>query len=197
MSKRSICTRCERPVKTCLCADIVELSCDYHLYILQDPKEAKHALSSAPILAKSIQGAQLLIGEQFDPTSLFGQQWKTDCLLIFPDENSLTAAEAVKLGVKNLILLDGTWRKVSRMLHLNPWLVEIPSLAISASNMSEYQIRKSPREDGLATIEAAVVALNNLQPQQDFTPILGAFRKMIQLQIDAMGKETFKKNYPN
>lgn len=50
MSKRTRCAHCERPTKTCLCADIVELSCNYQLIILQDPKEAKHALSSAPIL---------------------------------------------------------------------------------------------------------------------------------------------------
>jgi len=195
MSKRPICPRCERPLKTCLCDDLIELSCDYQLVILQDPKEAKHALSSAPILARSIEAAKLVIGEQFDPIEILGENWQLESLLVFPSEDSLPPEEAIQLNIKNLILLDGTWRKVSRLLHLNPWLTEIPSIAIKPSHGSEYTIRKSPREDGLSTIEAAVQVLNGLHKEKDFTPILAAFHKMIQLQINAMGKNTFNKNY--
>jgi len=195
MSKRLICSGCERPLKTCLCDDLVELSCNYQLIILQDPKEAKHALSSAPLLARSIIGAKLIVGEQFDPETILGKNWKDESVLVFPTDNSLTASKASTLDFKHLILLDGTWRKVARLLHLNPWLAEIPSLAIEANNNSEYTIRKSPREDGLSTIEAAVQVLNGLHEKKDFTPILAAFHKMIQLQINAMGKGTFNKNY--
>jgi len=195
MPKRSICPDCERPKKTCLCSEIVQLSCDYQLVILQDPKEAKHALSSAPILAKSITGARLIIGEIFDPVNLMGKNWQYESLLVFPSDDSLSSTEAAQLKFKYVILLDGTWRKVSRLLHLNPWLTKIPSIAIKATNASEYKIRKSPREDGLSTIEAAVSVLNDLQAEKDFSPILTAFRKMIALQIMAMGSDTFKSNY--
>jgi len=195
MSKRPICPDCKRPLKTCLCAEIVKLSSAYQLIILQDPKEAKHALSSAPILTKSIMGAQLFIGEQFDPVELLGKNWQQESLLVFPNEDSLTGTQAEKLSFKYLILLDGTWRKVSRLLHLNPWLTQIPSIAIQATNASEYQIRKSPRDDGLSTIEAAVEVLNSLEPEKDFKPILNAFHKMIDYQIKAMGLSTFQHNY--
>jgi DTW domain-containing protein YfiP len=195
MSKRPSCPDCKRPLKTCLCADIVQLSCDYQLIILQDMKEAKHALSSAPILAKSIVGARLITGDTFDPVALLGKNWQYESLLVFPNDDSLSGTLASQLNFKHVILLDGTWRKVSRLLHLNPWLTQIPSIAIQATNASEYQIRKSPREDGLSTIEAAVSVLNDLHTGKDFSPILAAFRKMIALQITAMGKETFKSNY--
>lgn len=197
MSKRPLCIDCQRPIKTCLCADIVQLSCDYQLIILQDPKEAKHALSSAPILAKSITEARLIIADQFDPIALLGENWQQESLLVFPSDNSLNGQQAKKLKFKYLILLDGTWRKVTRLLHLNPWLTQIPSIAIASSNASEYLIRKSPRSDGLSTIEAAESILNSLHTEKDFSPILGAFRKMIDLQIIAMGEQTFKSNYPN
>jgi DTW domain-containing protein YfiP len=196
MSIRKFCSSCERPIKTCLCDAITRLNCNYQLIILQDPKEAKHALSSAPILAKSIQSARLVIGELFNPIELLGDDWKENTLLVFPSEKSLTNEQAVKKHFKYLILLDGTWRKVARLIHLNPWLVDLPCIAINPSSVSEYQIRKSPRDDGLSTIEAAVHILNALHPDKDFSPILNAFRKMIQYQIDAMGLETFNKNYP-
>ncbi|MBL4882274.1 MAG: DTW domain-containing protein [Oleispira sp.] len=195
MSKRKICSSCERPIKTCLCYVITQLSCNYQLIVLQDPKEAKHALSSAPILVKSIKGARLVIGEQFNPFELLDDDWQENSLLVFPSDKSLTSGQAIQKTYKHLILLDGTWRKVARLMHLNPWLTELPCIAINSSNESEYQIRKSPREDGLSTIEAAVHILNGLQPDKDFSPILNAFRKMIQYQIDAMGEATFDKNY--
>ena len=72
MSKRKLCHHCERPIKTCLCDVMTCLDCDYELVILQDPKEAKHALSSAPILAKSITGARLIIGDTFNPEEVLG-----------------------------------------------------------------------------------------------------------------------------
>jgi DTW domain-containing protein YfiP len=195
MSKRAQCPHCERPIKTCLCDDIVKLKCAYQLIILQDPTEAKHALSSAPILAKSIVGAQLIIGDLFDPFELLGKNWQQESLLVFPNADSLSSPQAGKIRIKYLILLDGTWRKVSRLLHLNPWLMKIPSIAIRPTHISEYKIRKSPREDGLSTIEAAVSILNDLHADKNFSPILPAFRKMIELQITAMGIDKFQNNY--
>lgn len=195
MSKRSLCSLCERPKKTCLCDDIIQLSCDYKLIILQDPKEAKHALSSAPLLEKSILHAKRFIGDTFDPIALLGNNWKNNSLLIFPKDDGLSQDQAMRPDFKYLILLDGTWRKVARMMHLNPWLSELPCFAIDPTSASQYRIRKSPREDGLSTIEAAVEVLNNLHTERSFDPILGAFNKMIELQIHAMGIATFQKNY--
>jgi DTW domain-containing protein YfiP len=146
-------------------------------------------------LAKSIVGSCLVIGELFDPTELLGDNWKESSLLVFPGDHSLSSGQAIQKNYKHLILLDGTWRKVARLMHLNPWLTELACIAINSTNESEYQIRKSPREDGLSTIEAAVHTLNGLQLDKDFSPILGAFRQMIQYQVDAMGKATFDKNY--
>lgn len=195
MSKRAICSHCERPVTTCLCDAMTSLTSQYQVVILQDPKEAKHALSSAPLLAKSIVGTRLIIAECFDPVTLFGEDWQSQCLLVFPAETSLEIQQAQKNNYTYLILLDGTWRKVNRMLHVNPWLKQLACIAVEARHNSDYIIRKSPRSDGLSTIEAAASILNTLEPETDFTPILNAFHKMIRLQINAMGTTTFKKNY--
>ena len=165
--------------------------------ILQDEKEAKHALSSAPILEKSIVGAVRLVGEYFDPLSILGPDWRAETVLVFPAENAVTADQLESKNIKNIILLDGTWRKVARLMYLNSWLAEVPCVAIQATKTSQYKIRKSPRQDGLSTIEAAVAALNGLVSESDYSAILPAFYKMIDLQIEAMGAETYQKNYPS
>tara|TARA_R110001592_G_scaffold63585_7_gene194891 strand:+ start:5504 stop:6025 length:522 start_codon:yes stop_codon:yes gene_type:complete len=171
------------------------MTCPYRLIILQDVKEAKHALSSAPILEKSIAGAVRVVGDDFDPTVILGQAWQEESVLVFPSERAITADQLVGKNIKNLVLLDGTWRKVARLIHLNPWLRDLPCIAIQAEIASQYKIRKSPRVDGLSTIEAAVAALNSLLPDQDYSAILPAFFKMVDLQIEAMGSATYQKNY--
>jgi DTW domain-containing protein YfiP len=196
MVKRAVCEGCERPLKTCLCDTLVTMTCPYRLIILQDLKEAKHALSSAPILEKSIAGAVRMVGEDFDPAVIIGQAWQQESVLVFPAERAITADQFAGKNIKNLILLDGTWRKVARLVHLNPWLTALPCIAVHAEMASQYKIRKSPRADGLATIEAAVAVLNSLLPDQDYSAILPAFFKMVDLQIEAMGPTTYKKNYP-
>ena len=125
-----------------------------------------------------------------------GPDWRKRCLLIFPGENPLSAAQAQQRQFSQILLLDGSWRKVRRLLHLNPWLTELPCLAITPSAPSQYRIRKSPRSDGLSTVEAAVAALNALDHRSNYTDILAAFDQMIDYQIAAMGAATFRKNYP-
>ncbi len=197
MSKRATCPHCERPQTTCICDALVTMDCAYQIIILQDPTEAKHALSSAPILAKSILNTKLLIGEVFDPEMIIGADWRSRSLLVFPTENSVSAESARASQLNTIILLDGTWKKARRLMHLNPWLRELPTFALQPDQPSSYKIRKSPRADGLSTIEAAVCVLNELQPDKEFSGILAAFHKMIDLQIAAMGPETFKRNYAN
>ncbi len=197
MSKRATCPNCERPQATCICDALVTMDCAYQIIILQDPTEAKHTLSSAPILAKSIRNTKLLIGEVFDPQKIIGADWRSRSLLVFPTENSVSAESARASQLNTIILLDGTWKKARRLMHLNPWLRELPTFALQPDQPSSYKIRKSPRADGLSTIEAAVCVLNELQPDKEFSGILAAFHKMIDLQIAAMGPETFKRNYAN
>ncbi len=196
MSTRPVCPDCQRPRKTCLCAYTLRRRSDYPLVILQHPTEARHALSSAPLLARAIEGSSLVVGEVFDPELILGSQWRQDTLLVYPGENAVGAETLSPGWVRQLLLLDGTWRKVARLIYLNPWLKTLPCLALQPAEGSRYRIRKSPRVDGLATIEAGVAALNALHPGEDYRDILGAFHKMIELQLAAMDPAVARANYP-
>ena len=195
MTKRAICPACERPLATCLCAYLTPVVAPLDVLILQDPKEAKHALSSAPIIEKSLINCQRVIGEQFEPAQLLGPDWQDTALLLFPSEQASDIKPGMDINNKTLIVLDGTWKKAARLMHLNPWLSEIAHIRIAAQNESQYKIRKSPRSDGLSSIEATVAVLNSLSQSQDYDVILPAFEKMIDYQIQAMGAETYNKNY--
>lgn len=195
MTPRPTCNACDRPLSTCLCDAIVRRHSRYQLTVLQHPKEADHALSSAPLVQRSIIGSRLLRGEHFDPDTILGQRWEHECLLLYPGGPTITASQARSSDRQHLIVLDGTWRKTAKILHLNPWLGELPRLALQPNAPSRYRIRKAPRPDSLSTIEATAEALNMLHGNTEFTAILGAFERMIDQQIEAMGKATFKRNY--
>jgi hypothetical protein len=88
----------------------------------------------------------------------------------------------------NIILLDGTWRKAYKILQLNPWLLNLPSLHLTFEGKSQYTIRKSSRPDSLSTLEAAAYSLQALEPELDIAPIFKVFNAMVQQRLDAMPK---------
>ena len=152
------------------------------LIIWQDPTEAKHKLSTAPLLNLSITNSRLLVADELTPEQVFGSDNLVGCALLYPlDQGAVVTAEH-KAEVQKLLILDGTWRKVRRLLHLNPWLEQLPYIALHPEYQSQYRIRKSPREDGLSTIEAGVAALSWLDQQQDYLPVLNVLEKMVSLQ---------------
>lgn len=195
MSPRPHCQVCNRPQKTCLCDVIVKCRSKINVVILQDPKESRHALSSAPLLHRCIEDSRLIVGEHFEPREILGPDWRRQCLLVFPGDHAISPEQAKQGTFSQLLLIDGSWRKVARLFHLNPWLNDLPRIAIHPAAPSNYRIRKSPRSDGLSTLEAAVSALNILDEDTDYGVILPAFTRMIDLQINAMGKATYTRNY--
>ena len=198
MTKRETCNNCLRPLSTCLCAELVSLSSSFQVIVLQDSKESKHALSSTPLLIKQLKNSKLVIGDSFTPEEILGNNWQETSALIFPDLISSENYSKKALNqphLKSIILLDGTWKKVRRLIHLNPWLNDLPRISIDNPPQGKYRIRKSEFKDGLATIEAAVSVLNQLESTDQYNQLLNAFNLMIQQQIDAMGMETFLKNY--
>jgi DTW domain-containing protein YfiP len=82
-----------------------------------------------------------------------------------------------------LVVLDGTWRKSLKMLHLNPVLATLPRLVLPAQGPSRYLIRKARRPDQLSTLEATCVALAGLEQQAPrYEPLLTAFDEFVAAQ---------------
>ena len=62
--KRAMCPRCERPETVCLCDAMVQVNSPVEVIIWQDPTEARHKLSTAPLLHKSLPGSRLLVADE-------------------------------------------------------------------------------------------------------------------------------------
>lgn len=196
MGKRAICQRCLKALPACICATIKTIENQHFLHILQDPSEEKKAVGTARILALSLTNSKICVGEQFD-ASLFALD---NTYLLFPDDSAVPAEQLCNSENINsdsqFILLDGSWKKAYKLLMSNPFLQSLPKVAIKNESKSAYRIRKSPREDGLATVEAGYYLLSQLENNSEkFKPLLESFAYMIDYQIAQIPADIYQKHY--
>lgn len=194
---RPRCKRCLRPASHCLCADISLLANRTRVLVLQHPDEARHPLNTARLAVLGLQHAELLVGVAFPQLQEIIAAAQPACLL-FPTEKQDTASPVARAdgsGSSLLIVPDGTWRKARQILRANPVLDTLPRLSLVPGEPSEYRIRKATQPAAVSTIEAIVQALEILEPQGDFQPLLRPFRVMVQQQIDAMGEDVYRRNH--
>lgn len=170
---------------------------------MQHPLEVGNAKGSARLLHLSLPESRLVVGETFPEHELqallhapsYPQQSGharpghaiRHAILLYPD-----SAESKASGISQpplvdqawlrepaqlrLVVLDGTWRKSRKMLHLNPLLQALPRLPLRNPAPSQYLIRKAHQPHQLSTLEATCFALMQLeQSDEKYQPLLAAF----------------------
>ncbi|RJG13875.1 DTW domain-containing protein [Pseudomonas cavernicola] len=195
---RPQCPRCSRPTSHCLCPLIPALDSRTRVLILQHPSEVKHALNTARLAALGLINAELVVGEVFTDLAVLLEQPGHQACLLFPGELAQPLSEyaAAREGAPLLLVVpDGTWRKASKLLHLNPALAALPRVTLPQGASSRYRLRKAPMAGALSTIEAIVQALEIIEAPAGFADLLRPFEVLIEGQIAAMGEETFRRNH--
>lgn len=96
-------------------------------------------------------------------------QWQA--YVVFPGEYAAPARvvhcvqppEPVAAGTAKrplFILLDGTWAEARKMFGRSPCLDHLPVLSLQPDQISNYQLRRSRRDDHFCTSEVAALCLN-------------------------------------
>ncbi|QIZ77965.1 tRNA-uridine aminocarboxypropyltransferase [Ferrimonas lipolytica] len=189
MTKRQQCRNCQRPTKVCLCNQISAVSHRTPVHVLMHPSEQGNAKGTAVVLCLGLEQGNLWVGEQPSDFSELQQQLALGpqpAMLLYPDDNATAIeqlTEATAIG--QLVVLDGTWRKTHKMLQLNPWLQQLPTVSFSNAPQGDYQIRKANRDDSLSTLEAVAYALEQIE-QCDTAPLYRSFDAIKQAQLAYM-----------
>ncbi len=166
------------------------------MLILQHPLEVTQAKGTARLLHMSLPGSRMVTGEMFDEHLFKGGRH----VLLYPDTpqaglpaaRSLSAEELTDLNSLCLVVLDGTWRKSLKMLHMNPVLQKMPRLSLKNLPASNYRIRKARLLHQLATLEATCAALAELEGNAGkFEPLLDAFDGFVGQQMWQRTGSTF------
>ncbi|KAK9089681.1 hypothetical protein Scep_028763 [Stephania cephalantha] len=128
---------------------------------------------------KQLGGGEISEDEEFEISVPPGSA------LLYPTKKAVGAAAGFDFEVKNLIVLDGTWKKAKRLYHENPWLKLLPHLKLDPDRMSLYgEVRHQPKAGCLSTIESIVFALKVFGEDGDgLDDLLEVFKSMIGDQI--------------
>ena len=186
-----MCAHCLRAQPACICRWVAALAPTVELLILQHPLEVDNAKNSARLLQLSVASSVMVTGEAFAPgalAALLDAGGRTPVLL-YPDtagEPATVPAPGVLAvpGNLRLVILDATWRKSRKMLHLNPALQRLPRYTLRAMPPSHYRIRKAHAPDQLSTLEAAAYAVMQLENSIDVQPLLAAFDGFVGQRLD-------------
>ena len=211
---RVYCCGCQLPQAACLCAYVYPQPCPMPTIIYQHPLEAKHAKSTVPLLRLCLSNIGIEVGEQLTPPTALntGDWW-----LLYPDANAVdldllcskqlramlsentqsTGVQEKNLQAKKqlggLIVLDGTWRKTRLLLHLNPWLNDLPKLTFSQAPKSGYAMRKGPGGQALSTLESVSHVFNRLCPEFLTAPL----HALLAARVRQFQAQTRPTNTPN
>lgn len=181
--RRPICPACHLPQRTCLCAWLRPTPNAVEVLILQHPLEANQAKGSARLLALSLQRCRMVVAEALDAAAL--ADWLGpddtaigDTVLLYPATASAPGPIAEPTVMpRRLVVLDATWRKSLRLLHLNPRLQALPRWPLVDPPAARYgALRKAALPQQLSTLEATCLALAQIEADAPrYAPLLDAF----------------------
>ncbi len=173
---RLFCRRCRRPSSGCYCALLEPFQSEPRFIILTEPREAKHRLGTARMAHLCLANSSLYEGVNFsddervnreidDPgnypvllylspaaINLSRLSW-SERQPLFPDDRKLI-----------VLVLDGTWKSVRKMIRLSKNLARLPKICFDPPTPSAYRIRREPRPDCYSTIEAIHQVIELLTP---------------------------------
>ncbi|MEH6950584.1 tRNA-uridine aminocarboxypropyltransferase [Nitrobacter sp. NHB1] len=197
------CQRCHKPLALCICDSVEPIRNRTSLLILQHPQEQDRALGTARLTALHFQDAVLKIGlswpslsralgrPEHDPSrwavlylgSARVDDLNTDRAIVAIDRKGEMEdnQRAILADIEGLVLLDGTWSQAKALWWRNAWMLKCQRIILGPRQPSRYgKLRKEPRRDGLATIEAAAMMLAGLENRPDIeTTLLASFERML------------------
>jgi hypothetical protein len=184
---RPTCLRCLRPAPACVCLPGAPLASRTRVAILQHPREARLAICSAWMTRLALANAELHRGVRFGDVARVRQlAGSPGAALLFPGAGAIPATAWAASPPPVLLVIDGTWHQAERMLLANPFLAELPRMAVTPDGPSGYgELRREPGPGTLPTIEAVALALGALEGDPArFEPMRRAFRRAVEQQLE-------------
>ncbi|MEI6985536.1 MAG: tRNA-uridine aminocarboxypropyltransferase [Rhodospirillaceae bacterium] len=198
------CARCRKSEALCVCAAMMPVLTRINTVILQHPQERTEELGSGWIAHCQLKRSVLRIGLSWpslkrviDDESVEMKRWgvlylgaakeapqpgEPELLVLGSKGERLPDAAATLRALTGIILLDGTWSQAKALWWRNPWLLKAHRLVLNPNTRSHYgKLRREPRRESLAVIEAAAFALARLEAQPELEArILAPFNLLVE-----------------
>ncbi|MGC3999226.1 MAG: tRNA-uridine aminocarboxypropyltransferase [Anaeromyxobacter sp.] len=184
---RELCRRCLRPRAACVCEGLVPAPSRTRVVLLQHPREARVAICSARLARVALENAELHQGVVFAGHARLAEVLaQPDGALLYPGPDAVPATARAGDPPRHLVVIDGTWLQVERMLRDNPQLAALPKLSVVPDGAEGYGLlRREPEAHCMSTIDAVALALGALERDPArFEPMRAAFRRMVAKQLE-------------
>lgn len=205
--RKQYCFSCMRPIKNCLCADILSFSPKINVVILIHPMEAKkEKLGTGRLSHLFLKNSKLIQGINFTNDSEVNsliEDSHNACYLLYPGEQSVNlslssesvAQSPLAADYKNqkniyVFVIDGTWPCAKKMMKESKNLHSLKRISFNVEKKSMFAIKEQPGDFCLSTIESIHLMLELLEKNQLENPMpnrdqmLAVFQKMIDFQLE-------------
>ena len=196
------CAECGKPEPLCICGSLTPVENTIEVLILQHPQEQDRLLGTARLTALQLARATLKIGLSWPSlTKALGREvdparWAilylgsakvadldTDRDVVAIDRKGELeyGQNAILNNLEGVVLLDGTWSQAKALWWRNAWMLKCQRVILGPKSLSLYgKLRREPRSDGLATIEATALLLAKLEKKPEIADaLLAAFERML------------------
>lgn len=203
ISTPDLCPACEKPAGLCICEAVAPIDNAIEVIVLRHPQEQDRVLGTARILALQLKNSSVktglswpnlakLVGRAADPrrwgvlylgtAKSSAPQGNRVLSAVTKDGEPLPDQDAVLSSLEGIILLDGNWAQAKALWWRNAWMLKCRRIVLSPRNPSLYgNLRREPRRESISTIEAAALALAELQAEPDLAErILPPFRLLLE-----------------
>lgn len=187
---RPTCLKCFRPCSHCLCDAVPPFEAHCNVLILQHPAERRKYYSTAKLVTNLISNSKRLRGIEFSEEQIASQFNAQNTYLLYPSSEAIDCVDLPLQHDDTVIVVDGTWVEARKILHKSPHLRSFQHLTFQAPLVSNYQIRKQPKENYLSTIESIGhllrlnAAANHLDHKlAEYQKLFDVFTKMVEQQL--------------
>ncbi len=181
------CPRCALHTSACPCALLPSLPVKTHFVIVRHAREAHKSSNTARWVALLVPNVELLGWSGRPDATQLGDVGRPGDWLLFPQEQTPQGSAPAAARPERLVVLDGTWRQVRRMLRALPALQGLPRLSVPP-RPGRVGLRRAPSPAQLSTLEAVSSAVALLESEALAVSLDGCHRELVSRALRARGR---------
>ena len=164
----SQCDHCGLPESYCACGDIFAGTLPVQLVLLLHENEPIRPSNTSRLIQQLLPHAtHRFIWQRAEPPQalldmLNSEQYQP--WLLFPADRPdlqprLKTYQRGSGKIPLIVVPDGTWKEVRKIVRKSPWLNDLPLLAFNPDRRTRYTLRRNPDDDHLCTAETVAEVL--------------------------------------
>lgn len=176
-----LCNNCGLRQLHCVCDLLEPVPAKTPLRIIRHRSERYKSSNTGILLKHILPNCQVC--DHGDPNTPFDPSFIAipALVLVYPGKASPLPPNPT------LLLLDGTWPQVGKMIRRIPGLSSLPRLALPPAD-ERPRMRTSPLEEGMSTLEAAALALATVENPSLAPPLLRLYDRIAERQLRLRGR---------